>query len=84
MLEELHAVEYVDKSFACRVALNPVVYVEVRFAEEELAALVLEFEQRTLDGTERLRGHGAVVGHELFRMLRAVLEHGTQVFHVDE
>ena len=84
VLEELHAVQYIDKSFACRVALNPVVYVEVRFAEEELAALVFEFEQGTLDSTERLRGHGAVVGHELFRVLRAVLEHGTQVLHVNE
>ena len=58
--------------------------VEFGFAEEEVGALVLQFEQRALYGTHTLGGDVAVGRGVLGGILRHVVEHRTEVFQVEE
>ena len=58
--------------------------VEGRLREELLGALVLQGEQRALDGADAGGGDVAVLAGIFFGVLRHIGEHRAQVFHVDE
>ena len=75
--------EDVDHTAALVVGLHEVVHVEHRLAEKGVAALLFDFEQRALDGTDRGRGDIAVFGGEVLGVVTDVLQHRAQVFGVE-
>ena len=66
------------------LALEEVEDVEGRTAEEQVGALVLEAQEGALDGADGGRGHIAVLGGELRRVLAHEIEHGAEVLQVIE
>ena len=66
------------------LALEEVVDVEGRLAEELVGALVLEGKKRSLDGSDAGCGDVAVGGSELGGVLRHIVEHGPEVLEVYE
>jgi hypothetical protein len=76
--------EHVDHAAACCVGLHQVGDVEHRFAEEFVAALLFEREQAALDRADGRGGNIAVAGGELPGVVAHELNHGAQVFNVQE
>ena len=83
-LDELLAGEDVDVAAAVYVGGHPVADVQLRLAEEELTALLLEGEQGALDSADAGGGDVAVLHGELSPVLAHELEHGAQVLQVQE
>ena len=83
-LNELLAGENVDVAAAVRVGVHPVGDVQLRLAEEELAALLLELEQSALDRADTGGGDIAVLHGELGPVLAHKLEHGAQILEVEQ
>ena len=76
--------EDVDVAAALGVGAHPVVDVERGLAEELVAALVLEGEQRALDRADAGGGDVAVLGGELGAVVADVLEHRAQILEVEQ
>ena len=76
--------EDVDNAPAFRIGLEEIVDVEHRLAEEPLAALLLDLEERPLDGADRRGGHVAVVGGELLGVVADELEHRAQILQIQQ
>ena len=74
-VDEAGAGQDVDISAPVEVRPHPVAYVEFRLAEEPLAALGLEGQQRALNGTYARGGDVAVHRRELGAVVAHVLEH---------
>ena len=68
----------------CGVGLQQIVDVEHRLAEERVAALLLDLEQRALDRADRRGGDVAVLGRELSRVVADELQHRAQVLQVEQ
>ena len=83
-LHEFVGDEDVDDALAAFCGLHHVVDVEHGFAEEAVAALAFDLEQRALDGADAGAADVAVGGGELFGVVAHVLEHGAQVFGVEQ
>ncbi len=66
------------------VGLQEVVHVKHRLAEEGRAALLLDLEQRPLDGPDRRDRHMPVLGGELARVLTDQLQHRPQIFQIED
>ena len=81
---ELVGGEDVDVAAALGVGLHEVEEVERGLAEELLPALLLEREQRALDGADGGGGDVAVGGADLGRVVGDVLEDGAQVVEVEQ
>ena len=84
VLHQLHAVEHVDHAAAVRVGAHPVIDVERRLAEKEVAALLLKRQQRAQDRRDGLRRDVAVGHHVLRAVLTDVVQHGAQVLEIEE
>ena len=63
---------------------DEIVHVERRLAEEMLAALAAQLEQRALDRPDRLFGDVAVGGRQFLRAARAIDQHRLQVVEVEQ
>ena len=83
-IDEARRIEHVDVALAVLVSCEPVVEVEVGLAEEGVATLVLDGNERAQDRANRLRRDLAVRSLDLLGVLRDVVEHRTQVLEVDE
>ena len=76
-LDQAGAGEDVDVAAAVEVGAHPVADIKVGLAEEDLAALALEGEQRALDGADTGGGDVAVHRGELRAVIaHAVFKHG--------
>ena len=64
--------------------MHPVHDVQLRLAEELLAALVLEGKQGALDGADAGGGDVAVLHGELRAVLTHELEHGAQILQIQQ
>ena len=74
----------VDVAAARGVGVHPVVDVKTRLAEEDVAALVLKGEKRTLDRADAGSGDVAVLGRKLGAVIADILEHGSQILQVKQ
>ena len=83
MLEQLGAFEDVHHAAAVVCPVEPVGDIERRFAEKQVAALVLECEQRALDGADGLRRNVAVADLIVVGVVRHKLQHGAQILEVE-
>ena len=83
-LDQLLAGEDVDVAAAVFVGVHPIHDVELRLAEELLAALGLKGQQRALDGADARGGDVAVLHGELGPVLAHELQHGAQVLQVEQ
>ncbi len=83
-LHQLVGGEDVDDSMAVLVGLQQVVDVERGLAKEFVAALLLERDQIALDGADAGRRDVAVLRSVLRRVIADVLQHGAQVFQVEQ
>ena len=84
VLHQLDAVQHVDHAAAVLVGAHPVADVQGGLAEEQLAALLLQGQQRPQDGRCRLGRDVAVGHHVLGAVLVDVGQHGTQILQVDQ
>ena len=75
--------ENVDHALAV-VGLHQVIDVEHRLAKKRLATLFAERQQAALDGANRRGRDVAVFGGEVLGVLADVLDHGAQVFEVEQ
>jgi hypothetical protein len=66
------------------VKREPVVDVELRLAEEQVTARILEREERTLDGTDAGRADVAIRRAIRGRVLSHARHHGPEVLEVDQ
>ena len=76
--------EDVHHPAALRIGLEEVVDVEHRLAEEALAALVFELEQRALDGANRRHRDVPVASPEFAGVLADKREHRAQVLQIEQ
>ena len=83
-LDKALAGEDVDITAAVNVRAHPVTDIKLRLAEEQLAALALEGEQRALNGADAGGGDVAVGRGELGAVIADVLEHGAQILEVEQ
>ena len=84
MQEQLLTFQDVHHAPAVFAPFNPVRQNQVGFTEEQIATLVLQTEQSTLNGTDRLRSNVAV-GQLIFLGIGAyMLHHGPQVLQINE
>ena len=74
----------VDHALPLRIRLHQVVEVQRRFAEEFLAALLLNLDQPALDRADARRRNISVLGLEIGRMLAHVLQHGLRVLEIQQ
>ena len=81
---ELVGGENVDHAVAVGIGLHPVVEIESRLAEEFFSALLLNGEKSALNGTDAGSGDVSVLSLEFFGVLADVLQHGLDVFEVEE
>ena len=84
MLEQLLALQNVHDAPAVFRPVHPVGNIQSGLAEEDVAALVLQLQQRTLDGAHGLAGDVAVGQLVLLGIVTHVLDHAPQVLQVDE
>ena len=84
VLHELDAVEHVDHAASLGVGADPVVHVERRLAEEQLAALFLQRQQRAEDRRNGLRGDVAVLHAVIFFMVVHIVQQRAQVLEIVE
>ena len=82
--EQLPALQNVHDAPAGPVPVHPVGKIQVRLAEKQLAALVLQLEQRPLDGAHRLRRDVAVGQLVLLGVVAHILGHGPQVLQLQQ
>ena len=83
ILHQLNAVQHVDHAPAVGVGAHPVTDIQGRFAEEQVAALLLQRQQRPEDGRYGLRRDVAVAHHVLDAVLVHIGQHGPQILQVD-
>ena len=83
-LNELVGGKDVDDAAPVFIDFHQVVDVEHRFAEEDIAALLFQRQQTALDGADGGRGDIAVFGGEVLGVVADVLDHGAQVFQVEQ
>ena len=83
-LHQLVGGEDVDAATTLRVGRHEIGDGEGRFAEELLAALLLQNQKLTLDGADGLFGDVAVVQRQLVGALGDVGQHGAQVLQVEK
>ena len=74
----------VDHAVAIAIGLHEVVDVEHGLAKEFVAALLLDLHQATLDGPNAGGADIAVLGGEFFGVVAHILQHGPQVFQVEQ
>ena len=84
VLHQLDAVQHVDHAMSVGVGAYPVPDVQRRFAEEQVAALLLQRQQRPEDRRHGLGGDVAVGHHVLRAVLVHVGQHGPQILQVDQ
>ncbi len=83
-IHQLVGSEDVDVAAAVLVRAEPVHDVQRRFAEEHVAALLFEADQRTDDGADALLRHVAVRRDVVVNMVAHVVEHGAKILDVEE
>ena len=76
--------EDVDNAAPAFIKLHPVGDVQRGFAEEGIAALVLQHGDGALNRTDRRHGHVAVIQRILLGVFPDVGEHGLQVLEVEQ
>ena len=82
--DEVARVEYLDDAAALFVSHEPVAYVQIRLAEERIAAVHLQSHDAPRDDVERRARDLAVVSRKLRRMLADEADHRFEVLEVDE
>ena len=83
-LDEAGGIEQVDVATAVGRAGKPVIELQAGLAEEDVASLVLDGDERALYGAHRLGGHVAVRRLVFLGVLQDIGEHRAQVLEVDE
>ena len=81
---ELVSGEDVDDSTTIRTTLDEVVDVEGRFAEEDVAALLFEHQQLSLNSANGCGGYVTVVTANSFGIIRHPTEHCLEILQVEE
>ena len=84
LLDDARSVQDVDVALAARVAGEPIGQFKRGLAEEHVAALILNGDERAQDGAHGLRRDVAIGRRVLLGVLAHVVEHRAEVFHVDE
>ena len=84
MLHQLLALQNVHDTPAVLVPIQPVGQLQVGFAEEDIAALILQGQQSALDGTDGLGRNVAVGQLILGSIVTNVLHHAAQILQVDQ
>src|SRR5262249_42568382 len=74
----------VDDSLAATVGLHQIVKIKGGLAKNVLAALAFELKQRTLDCADARGRDVPVLSFEARRVVANVLQHGSQVFQIEE
>ena len=83
-MEQLNAVQYVYVASSVISGPHPVGYLELRFSEELLSALVLKRKDRPLYRSHACSGDVAVFKSEALCVVGDITEHCLQVFEVEE
>ena len=84
VLHKSDAVEHVDNAAALGVGADPVVHVERRFAEEQLAALFFQRQQRAEDRRDRLRGDVAVFHAVIVAVIVHIVQQRAEILEIVE
>ena len=66
------------------VGLHDVVEIQRRLAEELIRALPFELQQGALNRADTRRRNVAILSRKLRRVIADVLQHGTQIFRIEE
>src|SRR5580692_10548358 len=74
----------IHDSVAIRIGLHPIVEIESGLAEEFFAALLLNRHQTALDGADAGGGDISVLRLKIFGVIADVLQHGLQIFEVEQ
>ena len=82
MLEKFLAFQYIHNASSVFVPVDPVGKIKLRFAEEDVSAFVLKFQQCALDCTDAL-GRNVSVGEFIFlRVVAHILRHRPEILEV--
>ncbi|MBV6413429.1 MAG: hypothetical protein OMOMHJEC_01242 [Xanthomonadales bacterium] len=82
--DQLLGRHHVDDATAGRVDREEIAQFESRLAEERARTRVLQAEQRALHRGNRGGRHQAVLGRDVLRVLRHVVQHGAQIRKVQQ
>ena len=84
ILHQFHRVQHVNHAPALGISADPILNIQSRLSEEQVAALLLQRQQCPQDGRHRLR-RNVSVGHHVFRAVLAhVVQHDSQILQVGQ
>ena len=81
-MEELGAVQQINNAAAIVVGSKPILDVERGLAKEDVAALVLQAQQCSLNGADALGRNVAVLHFNFGGMVAHILHHAAQILKV--
>ena len=81
-MEKLGAVQQIDNAAAITVGGKPIPDVQRGLAKEDVAALVLQAQQRSLNGANALGRNVAIFHFNFGGMVAHILHHAAQILKV--